>query len=72
MPLRRYSGVFGPADLEMLQKVFDQMCAERNVAEEDLMQRDEIADQVVTLFQRGVMDEAELMKTLSKGGSGNP
>jgi hypothetical protein len=66
MPLRRYSGVFRPADLVLLQRVFDQLCKKRRLALKDKEQRDDLAAEVVSVFQRGVMDEAGLRQALSK------
>ena len=66
MPLRRYSGVFDPADLALLQKVFDRLCRERRLALKDKEQRATLAQEVVSVFERGVVDEAELIQVLSK------
>ncbi|CAN7720416.1 RNA-binding protein [Mesorhizobium sp. LjNodule214] len=66
MALTRYSGVFEPADLDLLQRVFDQLCRERRLAQKDREQREALAEEVVIIFQNGVMNEAELWQSLSK------
>lgn len=66
MPLSRYSGMFEPADLDLLQRVFDQLCKERRLAKKDKEQREVLAEEVVSLFQKGIMDGSELWQTLSK------
>ncbi|CDX22459.1 hypothetical protein MPLB_2410006 [Mesorhizobium sp. ORS 3324] len=35
MPLSRYGGVYTPADLDLLQRVFDRLCGERRLAKKD-------------------------------------
>lgn len=66
MPLTRYSGISEPADLDLLQRVFDLLCKERRLAQKDREQREALAEEVVIVFQNGVITEAELMKALSK------
>ncbi|MFD1983846.1 RNA-binding protein [Mesorhizobium newzealandense] len=65
MPLQRYSGVFEPADLDLLQRVFDQLCIERRLAPKDKEQREELAEEIVGVFRNGITDEADLLHALS-------
>jgi hypothetical protein len=69
MPLSRYSGVFEPADLELLQSVFDQLCKRRGLTREDSEQREELAEEVVRTFRGGIGDEASLLLAISKNRS---
>jgi len=66
MPLAGYSGVFEPADVGLLQRVFDRLCAERRLAQKDREQREVLAREVICHFQGGVTDEAELWRALTK------
>ena len=66
MPFRRSSGIFRPTDLELLQRVFDQLCAERRLARKDKDQREHLACEVIEAFENGFSDEAELWRALSK------
>lgn len=66
MPLRRYGGAFEPADLALLQRVFDQLCIERRLAQKDKEEREDLAEDIVTVFQNGITDEADLVEALSK------
>lgn len=66
MPLRRYGGAFEPADLALLQRVFDQLCIERRLAQKDKEEREDLAEDIVTVFQKGITDEADLVEALSK------
>ncbi|WP_292106349.1 RNA-binding protein [Mesorhizobium sp.] len=54
----------------MLQRVFEQLCRERRLAQKDKEQREALAEEVVTVFQNGVMNEAELWQALSKRRKG--
>lgn len=40
MPLQSYDGVFEPEHLDLLQRVFDQLCSGRGVAQADSQQRE--------------------------------
>lgn len=40
MSLSRCSGVYWPADLDKLQRVFNRLCAERRLAKKDREQRE--------------------------------
>ena len=62
----RYNGMFQATDLDTIQKVFDQLCKERRLAQKDKEQRERLAAEVVRVFQGGVSDEAALWRTLSK------
>lgn len=66
MPLSRYSGVFEPADLDLLQRVFDQVCIERSLAQKDKEQREDLAAELVSVYRNGITDEGELLQALSK------
>ena len=66
MPLSRYSGMFEPADLDVLQRVFDQLCKERRLALKDKEQREDLAAEIVRAFQHGIGDEAKLLQAMSK------
>jgi len=66
MPLQHYSGVFDPADLDLLQRVFDQLCVERRLAEKDKEQREDLATEIVGVFQNGTRDEADLLQAVSQ------
>lgn len=66
MDLSRYAGVFSSADLDLLQRVFDQLCNERRLAQKDREQRQALSDEVVSVFQNGIMNETNLLRALSK------
>jgi hypothetical protein len=66
MPFSRYSGVFRPADLDMIQRVFDQLCGERRLAQMDKERKEDLAEEIVLVFQNGIEDEADLLQALSK------
>ena len=70
MPLSCYIGMFTPGDLDMMRRVFDVVSKERGVAEEDLEQREALAAQIVSLFGRGMTDEAGLLHAISKRRNG--
>ncbi|TIR29669.1 MAG: hypothetical protein E5X07_08190 [Mesorhizobium sp.] len=53
-------------DLDLLQKVFDQLCQERRLALKDRDQRERLACQVIEAFENGFTDETELWQALSK------
>ncbi|WP_292299244.1 hypothetical protein [Mesorhizobium sp.] len=62
----RYSGVYEPADLAMLQQVFDQLCEERRLAKKDREQREFLAMELFQVCDDGTHDEADLLRALSK------
>lgn len=66
MPLQRYSGVFEPADLDLFQRVFDQLGIELRLAQKDKEQREELAEEIVGVFGNGITEEADLLNALSK------
>jgi hypothetical protein len=66
MPLTNCSTIFEPADLAIMQRVFDQLCRERHLALNDQDQREWLALQVVETFANGIVDETELWQTFSK------
>jgi hypothetical protein len=53
MPLSRYSGVFEPDDLALLQRVFDWLCKERRLARKDREQREALAAEIIGQFDNG-------------------
>jgi hypothetical protein len=68
MPLSRYGGRFGfgPDDMALMQRVFDAVCKERGLTKEDVELREALAANIVLLFNRGLVNEAELLRALSK------
>lgn len=66
MPFKKYSSLFTPVDLEILQRVFDQLCQERRLALKDGDQREQLAAEVMDAFQSGFTDETELWRLFSK------
>ncbi|MET3596092.1 Fe-S cluster biosynthesis and repair protein YggX [Mesorhizobium shonense] len=66
MSVSRSSGVYWPADLDMLQRVFDRLCNERRLAKKDREQRAFLATELFQLFHDGTTDESDLLRTLSK------
>lgn len=70
MPFTSYLGIFEPADLEIIQKVFEQLCAERRLAQKDREQREQLAAEILSVFQQGTTAEADLWRSISKRGQG--
>lgn len=66
MSVSRSSGVYWPADLDMLQRVFERLCEERRLAKKDRDQREYLAMEVFQAFDDGATDEADLLRALSK------
>ncbi|WP_187331489.1 MULTISPECIES: hypothetical protein [unclassified Mesorhizobium] len=66
MSLSRDSGVYEPADLAMLQRVFDRLCDARRLAKKDREQREFLAMELFQIFDDGTNDEAGLLHALSK------
>lgn len=66
MPFTKYSSVFLPSDLEIIQRVFDQLCIERRLALKDGDQRNLLAAEVMGAFESGLIDETALWQSLSK------
>ncbi|WP_292519310.1 RNA-binding protein [Mesorhizobium sp.] len=66
MPFAKYSSIFTPADLEIIQRVFDQLCIERRLALKDGDQRKMLAAEVMEAFENGFTDETALWQSLSK------
>ncbi|WP_208701686.1 MULTISPECIES: hypothetical protein [unclassified Mesorhizobium] len=66
MPFSKFASMFTSDDLDLLQKVFDQLCRERRLALKDKDQRDQLARQVMEPFEDGFTDETELWQSLSK------
>lgn len=63
MPIQRLGGILGPADLALLQRVFDQLCSERHLTENDTEQREDLAGEIVSAFQSGITDETDLLQS---------
>lgn len=66
MSLSRCSGVYVPADLDLLQRVFNRLCDERRLAKKDREHREYLAREVFQAFDDGTTDEADLLRGLSK------
>ena len=66
MSLSRCSGVYEPADLDMLQRVFNRLCQERRLAKKDRDQREYLTMKIFQVFDDGTMDEQNLLRLLSK------
>ncbi|WP_189521959.1 MULTISPECIES: RNA-binding protein [unclassified Mesorhizobium] len=66
MAFSKFSSMFTSEDLDLLQKVFDQLCRERRLALKDKDQRDQLAREVMEAFEDGFTDETELWQSLSK------
>lgn len=66
MPLSKYQGRFDPVDLERMRRVFDIVCSERRIALKDKEQRDDLAAEIVTAFDRGATDEEDLLRAVSR------
>jgi hypothetical protein len=70
MPLSRYADRFGfdPNDMAAMRRVFDAVCKERSLTEEDVELREALAADIVLLFNRGLVNEAELLQAIVKRG----
>ncbi|WP_292130782.1 RNA-binding protein [Mesorhizobium sp.] len=66
MAFSRYISMFTSDDLNLVQKVFDQLCQERRLALKDKEQRDQLAREVMEAFEDGFTEESELWQALSK------
>lgn len=66
MPLSRYGYVYTPAELDLLQRVFDQLCGERRLALKDREQRNALAAEVIHVFHNGITVEADLLQAICK------
>lgn len=66
MAFKKFSSIFTPVDLEILQRVFDQLCAERRLALKDQEQREQLAYEVIQAFENGICDEVALRRLFSK------
>lgn len=66
MPLSSYGAVYQPADLDLLQRVFDRLCGECRLALKDREKREQLAAEVIHLFDDGVTEEADLVRTVSQ------
>nr|WIE90383.1 hypothetical protein P9270_022940 [Mesorhizobium sp. WSM4875] len=66
MAFTKHSGIFTPVELELLQKVFDQLCNDRRLALKDGDQGEQLASDVLEAFQNGFSAEAELLQSLAE------
>ncbi|WP_189343723.1 MULTISPECIES: hypothetical protein [unclassified Mesorhizobium] len=66
MAFSKFTSMFTSDDLDLLQKVFDQLCRERRLALKDKDQRDQLAREVMEAFEGGFTEETELWQSLSK------
>ncbi|MFI0849302.1 RNA-binding protein [Mesorhizobium sp. IMUNJ 23232] len=66
MAFSDYTGMLTPTDLALVQRVFDRLCDERRLAQKDRDQREELAAEIIRVFQKGATDEADLWRSLSK------
>ncbi|TIM69735.1 MAG: hypothetical protein E5Y52_04715 [Mesorhizobium sp.] len=62
-----YSGVYWPADLGMLQRVFDRLCEERRLARKDREQREYLARELFQVFDDGINEEATFCEHYPSG-----
>ena len=65
--VEEYGGVFGPEDLALLQKLFDEVCEARGYTP-DSEQAEYTALLMVTLFNSGIVDESSLRQALVDSG----
>lgn len=66
MSLSHRSCVYWPADLAMLQRVFDRLCMERRLAKKDREQREHLAAELFQVYDDGTREESDLLRALSK------
>ncbi|WP_188393759.1 RNA-binding protein [Mesorhizobium sp. SARCC-RB16n] len=66
MAFSKFASMFTSEDLNLLQKVFDQLCQKRRLALKDRDQRERLASEVMQAFEAGFTDETELWQALSK------
>ena len=66
MAFSDHIGMLTPVDLAMVKRVFDQLCDERRLAQKDRDQREELAAEIIRVFQKGATAEADLWRSLSK------
>jgi hypothetical protein len=55
---KRRGGIFEPADLALLQRVFDQLYIERRLDQKDKQQREAFAEEIVSVFQSALVETA--------------
>ncbi len=65
--IESYGGIFGPDDLTLLQKLFDEVCLARGYPP-DGEDAEYMALLIVTLFRSGIVDEASLRNAVCDGG----
>ena len=64
------TSTFEPSELAFLKRFFDHLCTERGLAGESLAAND-LAAQIIHLYQQGVRDEKDLQSHLNGGGTRN-
>jgi len=57
----RFSGIFYPRDLDLLQRVFVRLCAERGIRPDDADAAETLALQLVALCNSGISEETALL-----------
>ena len=65
MPFSRYHGVFHPADLDVLNRVFLRICIDRGLSD-DKNATEELALRLVSLRNAGINGEAELLAAVTE------
>lgn len=60
------TNTFEPSELAFLKRFFDHLCAERGLAGGSLAAND-LAAQIIQLYQQGVRDERDLQIRLNNG-----
>ncbi|MFI0846306.1 RNA-binding protein [Mesorhizobium sp. IMUNJ 23232] len=66
MAFSGYIGMLTPTDLQMVQRVFDQLCKERRLAQRDREQREDLAAELIRTFRQGATNEVDLWQRISK------
>ncbi|MDG4897749.1 RNA-binding protein [Mesorhizobium sp. WSM4976] len=66
MPLSRYAGTYDPAELQLIQRVFDLLCAQRGLTVREKERREDLAADILRVFNDGTRTEADLLRTLSR------
>ena len=61
--VQRHGGIFTPEDLQLIQKLFDELCSAQGYAP-DSEDAEYVGLLVVTLFKSGIVDENSLRKAL--------
>jgi hypothetical protein len=59
-------GVFSPEDLNMMRRVFDEVCSQRNISDNSKLKRDDIARLLVDFMKVNLSEEILLTKVMSQ------